>query len=994
MACAQLRYPGWLIQVSALLFLASWSIGADRDWIDPLGGTFSTASNWENSILPGAADRAIFNVAATYAVSFTSSPTNARLRIGRDTTTFNLNSRNYTLTSASPISLSIGGSALQSHVGHLTLQGGTLTTNGAEIGGGSITLPNLGNGRLTVSTGATWNDTSLVAIGALTVGTLDIQSGGDAQSLFVTVGAGRTGTATVSGVGSTWTVTNSLDVGASSTGTLNILNGALVSVTDETLVGAGNGISGTVNITGSQARLVAGPVLTVGEFGSGSLAISSGGSVTSPAGSNNILGNQSSASGIVTLTGGTWANSGSLTVGNFGTANLQINASSTVLVSADLFIAKSALSTASVSLGGNLAQLVDSGAGGIYIGGGTSAAGGNGTLSIGTGATVNGSPLRIWNTGNLTLDGGKLVTGDFMFAPGTFDWLSGRLEFPAFTLQAGSPFGATLNLTMGQEFRVGSLIIGGTSDGSLAVQDGATVGTVGTYLGDSPLAEGAVTIDGPNALFFSDNPIVIGNHGGGEMTISNGGRTFTLPTVLPPDMIPVESVLARHPGSSGSVVIDGPGSSWVLGMSTLLGDLIVGDSGNGTIEIRNGGGMVSLYSGAFLGWKPGSHGEVAIRGAGSEWTVDTYDVYVGYEGTGSLSVVEGGKLDMSVGTFFGHLFIGHLNDGEVIVDGAGSTLIGQTTVGGDAEGILTVTNGGFLMTDSLVSAKFPTGTATITVDGAGSSLVCDGDFGEFIIGGAGIATARISAGAQVQCLEAIITDGTGAAGIVEVTGGGSQLFASEEIDVGRMDTGSLTVSDSGAVVSPFVFVTAFGLLAGDGLVIGDVFNSGVVSPGLSPGTLSIVGDYVQEATGKLSIDLAGPAGAPVYDQLQVSATADLDGTLEVILAAGFVPLPGTEIEILTAQMVSGDFAVKTGISEFLYFVEPERIYLRACHNRPSFDFDCTGALGLADYAEVLDCLAGPDAAYPSPSCSLADNDQDSDVDLADMAHFQAGFTAN
>ena len=966
---------------------------ADRDWIDPLGGTFSTASNWENSILPVAADRAIFNVAAAYIVSFNSNPTNSRLRISRDTVTFNLLTRNYTLTSASPISLSIGGSALQSHTGHLTVQGGTLTTNGTEIGGGSAMFPNLGSGRLTVSTGATWNDSGVVAVGAFTTGTLEVQSGGDAQSLFAQIGAGRTGTATVSGAGSTWTVTNSLDVGAASTGTFNIMNGALVTVSDDTFIGAGTGINGTVNISGAQARLVVGPVFTVGEFGNGSLAISAGGSVSSPAGSDNRIGNQSSSSGTVTLTGGSWPNLGSLTVGNFGSATMQINATSTVLVGGDTFIAKTGLSTATISLAGNAAQLFENGAGGIYVGGGTSAAGGIGSLNIGPGAKVTASPLKIWNTGNLTLSGGTLVTGDFAFAPGTFDWLFGRLEFAAHTLQAGSPFGATLNLTMGQILYVSSLIVGGSLSADLTVHQGAMLISDGAFLGDSSVGDGAVTVDGPAALWHSGG-IVVGNNGTGDLTISNGGRLETFPIVLLPDMAPVQSIIARHPGSTGNVIIDGVGSFWTLGAFPSPGDLIIGREGDGFIEIRNGGIMVSYYSGAFLGSMPNSRGEVIIRGNGSQWRVDTYPVYVGYEGTASISVLEGGKLDMSVAGFPSHLIIAQLNDAEVIVDGPGSTLIGQTTVGGDADGTLTVSNGGFLMTDSLVSAKFPTGTATITVDGAGTSLVCDGNFGEFIIGGAGIATAQISAGAQVQCLEAIIADGTGSKGTVEVTGGGSQLFAAEEIDVGRKDQGTLIVSDAGAVVSPFIFVTAFGVLAGDGLVIGDVFNSGLVSPGLSPGTLSIVGDYVQESTGTLAIDLDGPPDAPVYDQLQVSATVELDGTLDVKLAAGFTPLPGTEFEILSAMAVSGDFATKLGTAEFLYFVEPTRIFLRACHNRPLADFDCTGGLGLSDHQETVDCLSGPDVPYPNPSCSLADFNGDGDVDLADVARFQAAFAAN
>ncbi|MBI4718076.1 MAG: hypothetical protein HY763_09750 [Planctomycetes bacterium] len=968
---------------------------ADRNWIDLSGGSFSTATNWENSILPGANDRAIFNLGATYTVTFSNNPSNARLRVGRDTVTFNLGARNYTLTSASPISLSIGGSALQAHAGHLTLQAGTLTTNGTEIGGGSTTLPSLGNGKLTVSAGATWNDAGVVAVGMLTTGTLEIVGGGDAQSVFAVIGAGRTGTATVSGPGSTWLVTNSLDVGAASTGTLNILTGAAVTDAGDMFIGAGTGVSGTVNISGAQARLIAGPVLTVGEFGNGTLSISGGGSATSPSGSDNRIGHQSSASGILNVTSGTWVSGGPITLGYFGNATVQIDAGGGVSSGADVFIARTALSTASVSLEGSNAELRETGSGGIYVGGGTSAAGGNGMLTIGPGATVTGTPLKVWTTGNLTLDGGRLRTHEFTFAPGTFHWLTGELLFdPAFVLQVGSPFGNLLAMTNGQTLVAETITIGGTSNGTLTLQDGAILACVFPLLGDSASAAGTVVADGAGARFVSSGPIVVGNYGVGQLTLANGSRAVSYPATLPPEMTAVQGVLARQPGSSGSVVVDGPGSLWSLGVFAALGDLIVGDSGSANLEIRNGGKVNSVYSGAFLGRNPGSHGEVSVHGSGSLWSVDFYDVYVGYEGTGLLSVLQGGTLDMSVAGFPGHLFIGHLNDGEVIVDGPGSTLIGQTTVGGDANGVLTVANSGFLMTDSLIGAKFPTGTASITVDGAGSMLVCDGNFGEFIVGGAGAATARISAGGQVQCLEAIIADGTGANGTVEVTGPGSQLFAAEEIDVGRKDQGSLLVSDSAAVASPFVFVTAFGTLQGDGLIIGDVFNSGLVSPGQSPGTLSIIGDYEQQPTGRLVIDLAGSPDNPVFDHLEVSATIKLDGTLEVRLADGFVPLPGTEFQILAAQSVSGDFVTKLGMADFLYFLEADGVLLRACHNRPLGDFDCTGAVGRADYDSFFACLSGPDQPYPTPSCSLADHDADGDVDLSDVAVFHAAFAAD
>jgi fibronectin-binding autotransporter adhesin len=55
-----------------------------------------------------------------------------------------------------------------------------------------------------------------------------------------------------------------------------------------------------------------------------------------------------------------------------------------------------------------------------------------------------------------------------------------------------------------------------------------------------------------------------------------------------------------------------------------------------------------------------------------------------------------------------------------------------------------------------------------------------------------------------------------------------------------------------------------GLLQGRGLVNGNVINTGTVSPGTSIGTLTVNGDYTQNASGTLRIEVAGssPEASP------------------------------------------------------------------------------------------------------------------------------------
>jgi len=89
------------------------------------------------------------------------------------------------------------------------------------------------------------------------------------------------------------------------------------------------------------------------------------------------------------------------------------------------------------------------------------------------------------------------------------------------------------------------------------------------------------------------------------------------------------------------------------------------------------------------------------------------------------------------------------------------------------------------------------------------------------------------------------------------------------------------------------------LLGGGGTIGGSVLNRGTVSPGHSPGTLTIAGDYTQTTSGTLLIEVAG-LGATEHDLLVVNGTATLAGTLKVIRLNGFHFLPGEQITLLTA----------------------------------------------------------------------------------------------
>jgi autotransporter-associated beta strand protein len=121
-----------------------------------------------------------------------------------------------------------------------------------------------------------------------------------------------------------------------------------------------------------------------------------------------------------------------------------------------------------------------------------------------------------------------------------------------------------------------------------------------------------------------------------------------------------------------------------------------------------------------------------------------------------------------------------------------------------------------------------------------------------------------------------------------------------------VNSGSLIVD--GSIASGQTVVNSGAFLGGHGIIGGNLVNSGVVSQINSPGTLTVGGNYTQNAGGTLRIGVAGVAPAQ-HDLLAVNGHATLGGTLQLISLGGFNFQPGEQITLLTAKNgVSGTFS--------------------------------------------------------------------------------------
>jgi outer membrane autotransporter protein len=98
---------------------------------------------------------------------------------------------------------------------------------------------------------------------------------------------------------------------------------------------------------------------------------------------------------------------------------------------------------------------------------------------------------------------------------------------------------------------------------------------------------------------------------------------------------------------------------------------------------------------------------------------------------------------------------------------------------------------------------------------------------------------------------------------------------------------------------------------GDGTITTPtLINNGVVAPtgpNSTPGTLTIDGNYQQGPSGLLDIEVGGPQSIQA-DQLKITGTATLSGTLALTSLNNFHPSSGNTYTILTAGGgVQGDF---------------------------------------------------------------------------------------
>ncbi len=547
--------------------------------------------------------------------------------------------------------------AINLYGGKLTVNGGSLTAEGVyegvmsggtfqAIGGSTVTFLGAPNSittgglvGLTVKGSNDLIDNSQVnsTAGLFSIGTsgpgstalLTVQNNSHVQTLYTFIGslAGIAGSLVITGAGTTYA-----DVGVSTTNTsagntfvgaynstvtptalgptatLAVTNGATLTDAKSGFIGNEQFAAGAVTVSTGGIWTVS-QALRVGQFGSGTLLVSSGGTVRSSGphvlGTSSIsFGNNAGSvgKGTVAGTGATLDTGGDrLTLGNLGSGTLNISSGGKVTSGAAYADSEAALSIAGSA--GSSGTLTIDGAGSLFqanglavIGGNSlgsgSNAGGAATVSIMNGARLNATSLALFAGGTITVDPTAIVDiGGTAGAVG------------ALTVEAGSNFtayGGTVGTTLtgaGTVTLAGAVIVGnitggttfqfGVADASLKVIGESGTSTVTNF------AHGAsIDFAGQTAVTFSGNTLRAGSAvfnvsspGPTHVKLASDGNGGTVITATSP---PTNDL--NGDGDSDVVLQNSNGSTVVYTMNggSIVGGTSLGSFGPGTQIVGTG----------------------------------------------------------------------------------------------------------------------------------------------------------------------------------------------------------------------------------------------------------------------------------------------------------------------------------------------------------------------------------------------------------------------
>ena len=498
-----------------------------------------------------------------------------------------------------------------------------------------------------------------------------------------------------------------------------------------------------------------------------------------------------------------------------------------------------------------------------------------GTANFNTAATLTSVSLSAGNLGGsatVTSNGSFNWTGGQMVGSGTTD-LNGGITLGNASLQVRDS--RVVNLASGQ---TAAMSAGSTA---LVLLETSTFNNNGTFL-----AQNNQSILGAPGAAFNNAGTFTRNTGTGTFTIdAHFYNTGTINADTGTLSIGGANTFNQQGGTvTGAGIINAQKMNWSGGTFSGTGALNVSSTGNsittigakgldrtlnntGTITysatddaaitfgvgvstpgILNNSGTFNITSGG--GFNEGNANAAhAINNSGT-WNVS---------GAGTASVSSGISFD---------------NSGAVTV-ASGATF--ATQGGGTQTGSFSVASGGDLWLtggSDLNSGSSVTGAGKVTLGGTtintGSTYNTTGE--THLRGGSTIFNTSATTGS--------VTTTTGGSNSLEVNGATTTLTVAGAYT----QSGGVTIVTGGAVIDGSVYNLNAGELKGTGIIASSLIagaGSNTISPGLSPGTLTINGSLSLSGTSTLAMELGGVTQGSLYDYLDVNGALTLAGMLEL-----------------------------------------------------------------------------------------------------------------
>ncbi len=880
------------VLAAVLLFLhATIAPAATRFWRNSVG-----SSNWNNAANWSSVSTADTN-AANNGIPLAAEPVN--------------------LTNTDGLARTITYDVASLFIGPLTvdLTGPGTTTETLSIGANALTVAglfnvgNAGRGNVVQAGGAATSTSLFIGTVAGGVGDYALSNGSLSVTSGMNLGVSGAGSFNQSGGTASVTVDLTLGVNAASFGAF-ALTGGTFSTGASQIIGAsatGNaGQSGGVfNHSGGSNSVGSGLVIASNIGSTGTYTLSGGGTLT--VAQSETIG--SNGKGIFNHTGGTHTINATATsfrlganAGSSGTYNLS---GSAVLTS-----------NAPASIGGQgLGEFIQNG--GTHTILGTSH-----NLTIGNSATAPVATYTL-NSGNLAVSQSAVIVGNT--GPATFTQTGGSNSTSSLQVAAGAGVTASYTLS-GGGITATDQIIGGsgtatftqtagintanfisigaananTSAGTYNLSGGSvTTGFVSLGSNTAAGATGILSVSGARVLSLS-NVLTVYNSGTTQLNLAGGT---------------INATTLNFDGAPGRF-------NWTSGTLNMKQD-VTWDSGAASTTTSAAFGTARSL---------GNNQTLLVNGNETLGGVSTFALTLNsgstHHVTGNLTITAGGSLTQNAGSSF---YAGTITQAGGTINGTlfspGNFVYQSGTFNGRLLNQGTATLGPSFVAANGVensgSITLSTGQ-TLTVNGAGLDNWGSFTLSRGTISGSGPAINNLGGTLRAQGTinnnftnsGILITEGllrlNGASstnnGIVR--GSGTIIGNFTNVGEGNLDVlGSLT--NNGAIGleqgrSAFFFghVSGSGSFTGPGTA---VFLASL-SPGNTTAAVSFGGNATLSAASSLNIELGGNLAGSGYDQLLVSGTLALGGTLNVSLINGFSPTAGQSFDILNWGILNGTFS--------------------------------------------------------------------------------------